>query len=316
MNAQKIPVGISACLMGQEVRYNGGHKRSVFCSKDLTPYFEYRTYCPEMAIGMGVPRPTIRLQGDFNNPQVVGTKNADLNVTKPLGAYSQEQARKMSDLSGFIFMKDSPSCGAFTTKVYTDNGVHQKRRGGIFASAVMAENPNLPVEEGGRLNDPVLRESFIARVYIYNTIRLMTEAGVTPRQLVDFHSTLKYFAMSYGQRLYKQLGQIVAAAGVGCFEGVWRHYVSALMSGTRKAPNRKGHTNALYHLLGYLKKDVPGPFRQELAASIDEYRKRIVPLAVPMKLVGHYLEHYASDYIRQQVYLQPYPAELGLRNAL
>ncbi len=222
----------------------------------------------------------------------------------------------MDDLSGFIFMKNSPSCGLYSTKVYTEKGIHQKKRGGIFATAVVKAHPNLPVEEEGRLNDPVLRESFIARVFIYDQIRQMGELGVTPAAVVSFHSKLKYLVMSYGQPLYVQLGRIVARAGVGAIDDVWQEYVSALMQGTQKAPNRKGHSNALYHLLGYLKKDLAGGVRQELAESIEEYRRDIVPLAVPMKLLGHYIGHSSSDYIREQVYLKPYPRELGLRNAL
>ena len=316
MQERKIPIGISACLMGQEVRYNGGHKRSVFCLRNLAPYVDYRTFCPEVAIGMGVPRPAVRLQVDFDAPRVVASDGGALDVTDDLARYSHEAALSMGDLSGFIFMKNSPSCGLYSTKVYTEKGIHQKKRGGIFASAVTEAHPNLPVEEEGRLNDPVLRESFIARVFIYDQIRQMSEQGIKPSVMVSFHSKLKYLVMSYGQPLYTQLGRIVARAGVGDVGDVWQEYISTLMQGTQKAPNRRGHSNALYHLLGYLKKDLSGDIRQELAESIEEYRRDLVPLAVPMKLLGHYISHSSSEYIREQVYLSPYPRELGLRNAL
>lgn len=313
---QKIPIGISACLLGEEVRYNGGHKRSVFCIRDLAPYFDYQPVCPEVAIGLGIPRPAIRLQGDFDAPRVVGSGDNTIDVTDELSGYSVSQAEMGTELSGFIFMKNSPSCGLYSAKVYTDKGVHPKKRAGIFAAELVKANPNLPVEEEGRLNDPVLRESFIARVFVYHEIRMQAKAGKSAAKLVALHSRLKYFVMSYGNPIYKKLGQLVANAGVGDINDVWDEYVSELMAGTRKAPNHKGHSNVLYHLLGYLNKEVSGPFRQELVGAIEEYRQRQVPLAVPMKLLGHYLDHYASDYIRQQFYLRPHPRALGLRNAL
>lgn len=318
MSESRIPVGISACLLGQEVRYNGGHKRSLFCIRDLAPYFEFTPYCPEVAIGMGIPRPTIRLQGDFDQPQVVGSDDQTLNVTEPMREYSAKTAPEMTAYSGFIFMKNSPSCGLYSAKVYTDKGyVHQQgKRAGIFAEAVVAANPNLPVEEEGRLNDPVLRESFIARVFVYHEIKTQALTGKTPGKLVALHSRLKYFSMAYSQTLYKKLGQLVATAGNGDIEALWDEYVTELMQGTRKAPNHRGHSNVLYHLLGYVNDEVTGSLRQELVEAIEEYRNHQVPLAVPMKLIGHYLEHYASDYIKQQFYLRPYPKELGLRNAL
>ncbi|HEY7771534.1 MAG TPA: DUF523 and DUF1722 domain-containing protein [Marinagarivorans sp.] len=313
---QKIPIGISACLLGEEVRYNGGHKRSVFCIRDLAPYFDYQPVCPEVAIGLGIPRPAIRLQGDFDEPRVVGSDKKDIDVTDALRDYSKQQAPMGAQLSGFIFMKNSPSCGLYSAKVYTEKGVHPKKRAGIFAEQLVAANPNLPVEEEGRLNDPVLRESFIARVFVYHEIRGLEKSGISAAKLVALHSRLKYFVMSYGNTIYKALGQLVARAGVGDIREVWAEYVAELMAGTRKAPNHRGHSNVLYHLLGYLNEEVSGSFRQELVEAIEEYRKRQVPLAVPMKLLGHYLDHYASDYIRQQFYLRPHPRELGLRNAL
>ena len=313
---QKIPVGISACLMGQEVRFNGGHKRSLFCLQTLAPYFEFTAECPEMAIGLGVPRPAIRLSGDFEHPDVIGSDNSDINVTAALTQYSQQRAAMGGALSGYIFMKDSPSCGLYSAKVYTATGVHAKKRAGIFAAALVAAHPNLPVEEEGRLNDSVLRENFIARVYVYHRLKALEAEGISAAKLVALHSQLKFFVMSYSQKLYKQLGQMVAKAGVGEIADVWSEYVRELMAGTRKAHNHRGHSNTLYHLLGYLKENVPSEFRRELAVAIEEYRSHEVPLAVPMELLSHYLDHYASDYIRQQVYLQPHPRALGLRNSL
>lgn len=312
----QVPVGISACLMGHEVRYNGGHKRSVFCLKALSEYFNFETVCPEVAIGMGTPRPAIRMKGSFEQPRIVASDGGDLDVTEALNNYSSQQANMADRLSGFIFMKNSPSCGLYSAKVYTDKGVHPKKRAGVFAQAITQHCPNLPVEEEGRLNDPILRESFIARVYVYHELRMLADSGKTAAKLVAFHSRLKYFVMSYGQDLYKTLGRLVARAGVGDIQAVWAEYETGLMQGTKKPPSHNGHSNVLYHLLGYVNDEVKGPLRQELVEAIEEYRQHQVPLAVPMKLLGHYLDHYASDYIKQQVYLRPHPKALGLRNAL
>ncbi len=312
-----IPVGISGCLLGQNVRYNGGHKRSAFCVDNLAEYFDFKPVCPEMAIGLGVPRPTIKLQGDFQSPRLVSSQDGLLDVTDAMVEFAEAQALQADSLSGFIFMRDSPSCGLYSTKVYNpSNGLYPKRRAGLFAEAIVAANPRLPVEEEGRLNDAVLRENFIARVFVYQALKTVLATGAHARSLVAVHSQLKFFVMAYGQPLYRTLGQLVARAGVGDPQSVWNQYLDTLMTATRKAPNKKGHTNVLFHLLGYLKKDVASHLRQPLASAIEEYRLGQVPLAVPMALVGHYLEHYASDYIRQQLYLRPYPAALGLRNAI
>ncbi len=314
----KIPVGISSCLLGESVRYNGGHKHSRFCTEQLANYFEFRSFCPEVAIGLGIPREPIRLQGDWTQPRVVGTNDASKDVTQPLIDYSHEVADgfERSPVSAYIFMKDSPSCAVYSAKVYTDKGVHQKKRAGIFANIIRERFPLLPVEEAGRLNDAVLRENFIARVYVYHEWQILISEPLSAAKLVDFHSRHKYFVMSYSQSLYKTLGHLVADAGSGDIDQRAKDYIQALMQGTEKPPSKKGHVNVLYHLVGYLREQVPGGIRQDLTEAIEDYRKGIVPLAVPMKLMTHYIDNYAGDYIRAQNYLNPYPYELGLRNAV
>lgn len=314
---QLIPVGISSCLLGQEVRYNGGHKHSRFCTDTLSEYFEFRPYCPEVAIGMGIPRETIRLVGDWDAPRAVGTKSGDLDVTDALNTYAKEVATQVGDLCGYIFMKDSPSCGVFSTKVYNEKGGPQPgKRSGLYAAQIIAKNPLLPVEEEGRLNDPKLRENFIARVFLLTDWKRTVEPTKKAKALVDFHSRYKYFVMSHGQPLYKSLGALVAKAGEGDPSANCDKYIATMMSSTMKPPSMKGHTNVLYHMVGYLRENVPGAIRQDLVQSIEDYRLGVVPLAVPLKLVQHYLDHHACEYIRTQSYINPYPYELGLRNAL
>lgn len=313
---KKILVGISSCLLGESVRYNGGHKHSRYCTEQLAEHFEFRAFCPEVAIGLGIPREPIRLQGEFDQPRVVGTVHQDKDVTDDLLEYADAVAADAQALCGYIFMKDSPSCGLYSTKVYGDKGTYPKKRAGIFAERLLQHLPLLPVEEAGRLNDPVLRENFIARVFFYADWRRSMEINPTAAKLVAFHSRHKYFAMSYSQKLYRTLGRLVADAGHGGIELNARQYIECFLTSTQKAPSRKGHVNVLYHLVGYLKKTVPGGIRQDLTAAIEDYRQNVVPLAVPMKLMTHYIDNYASEYIQQQSYLSPYPYGLGLRNSI
>lgn len=311
-----IPVGISSCLLGQQVRYNGGHKHDEFCTQVLGRYFQFTPYCPEVAIGMGIPREPIRLVGDLEEARALGTVHPEMDFTEPLLGYADSVRPGMDILRGYIFMKDSPSCGLYSTKIYgAKGGVALGKRAGLFAGRLQMHFPLLPMEESGRLHDPALRENFIARVYVYD--RWMRQApGMTPHKLVEFHSQHKYFVMSFSQKLYRELGALVAKAGLGDSEQLAQDYIARLMTGTRKPPTHKGHVNVLYHMVGYLRKTVPGGIRQDLARAIEEYRLRQVPLAVPLKLMQHYLDNYASDYIRRQTYLNPYPYELGLRNLI
>lgn len=311
-----IPVGISACLLGQEVRYNGGHKHSEFCTQVLGRYFSFAAFCPEVAIGLGVPRETIRLIGNLEHARALGTATRELDVTAPLTDYADSVSPEVGNLRGYIFMKDSPSCGLFSAKIYSDKGAPLGKQAGLFAGRLRILFPLMPMEESGRLNDPALRENFVARVYVYDRWVRQMENGTTAHKLVEFHSQHKYFVMSFSQKLYRELGALVARAGASDLLALSQDYITRLMLGTQKPPTHKGHVNVLYHMVGYLREWVPGGIRQDLARSIEEYRLRQVPLAVPMKLMQHYLDNYASDYIRQQTYLNPYPYELGLRNQI
>lgn len=312
----KIPVGISSCLLGEEVRYNGGHKHQRYCTEVLSEYFDFQSFCPEVAIGMGIPREPIRLVGGLASPRAVGTKTAEVDVTDQLLDYAESMAGLASACSGFIWMKDSPSCGLFSTKVYQKDGAPPAKRAGLVAAVVRERLPLLPMEEGGRLNDSVLRENFITRVLIYHQWKQMLRSPLSPSALVDFHSRHKYLVMSYGQALYKTLGRMVARAGSAPIDDLGRVYIESFMKGTEAAPTRAGHVNVLFHLLGYLKEVVPGGIRQDLVQAIEEYRTELVPLAVPMKMMSHYIDNYASSYVKQQSYLSPHPFELGLRNTL
>ncbi len=315
--AEKIPVGISACLMGEEVRYNGGHKLSRYCMNVLSDAFDFVPTCPEMAIGLGVPRPTIRLVGDVSNPRVQGSDDASLDVTEKMHEYSERRIPDLAHLSGYIFIKDSPSCGVFRVKVYQPNGhPAEERRAGIFADHVMRTYPQLPVEEEGRLNDPPLRENFVLRVFAHRDWQQNVRSNAATKSLVDFHSRYKYVLMAHSQGYYESLGRLVARAGTADLTDLKKRYFVDFMQALANPATRKNHTNVLLHILGYLKRDVPGTARQELVNVINQYHQGFVPLAVPVTLLKHYVDQYGTDYIRMQAYLNPYPLELGLRNAI
>lgn len=313
---EKIAVGISSCLLGEEVRYNGGHKHDAYCTSVLARYFDFKSFCPEVAIGLGVPRQTIRLVGEVGAARVVGTQDPSFDVTDRLAFYADSVLDSVADLRGYIFMKDSPSCGLYSAKVYSEKGAPIGKGPGLYAGRLRERFPLLPMEESGRLNDPGLRENFIARVFFYDRWLRDVAADPSAQKLVAFHSRHKYFVMSYGQKLYRETGGLVARAGCGELQQLLADYIEKIMLGTAKPPTRKGHVNVLSHMVGYLRETVPGGIRQDLIKAIDEYRTGQVPLAVPMKLMQHYLDNYASDYIKQQTYLHPYPFELGLRNTI
>ncbi len=312
-----IKIGISACLLGNPVRFNGGHKQSQLCSATLAQYFEFVPACPEVAIGLGTPRQPIRLVGDPANPQARGSVDANLEVTDALRSYGEQLASQLTDISGYILMQKSPSCGMERVKVYQPNG-HPAEGGGsgIFAAALMRSLPNLPIEEDGRLNDPVLRENFLTRVYAYAAWQQLLSDGLTPKGLLGFHARYKYQLMASSPRDYRELGRRLGQRRSQPLTEFANEYFSDLMQALRQPANRGTHCNVLQHLSGYFKRQLSTPDRQELQKIIQQYRAGVVPLVVPLTLLKHYLRHYPHAYLTQQVYLQPHPEELSLRNAI
>ena len=312
-----IKVGISACLLGAPVRFNGGHKKSHLCKDVLSQYFTYVSVCPEQAIGLGTPREPIRLVGDTDKPRAVGTVNPELDVTDALTAYGQRTAAELTDLCGFILMQKSPSCGMERVKVYQYSG-HTAEHGGVglFAAALMRAQPNLPVEEDGRLNDPVLRENFITRVFAYAEWQQLLSSGLTRRKLYDFHARYKYQLMANSPADCSALGRLLASNHQLRLGILATQYFSKFMSALKKIANRGSHTNVLQHISGYIKRSLPADERQELQALISQYRSGIVPLIVPLTLLKHHFKRHPDRYIAEQVYLQPHPENLSLRNAI
>ena len=312
-----IKVGISACLLGEPVRFNGGHKESRLCSETLARHFEFVPVCPEVAIGLGTPRQPIRLVGDPDHPRAVGSVHAELDVTDALTAYGQQVATELHDICGFVLMQKSPSCGMERVKVYQANG-HPIEGGGsgLFAHALMQARPDLPIEEDGRLNDPVLRENFLTRIFAYAEWQRLVASGVTRKALVEFHSRYKYQLMATDPVQYKALGRLVATVGKQPLEAFAPSYFSQMMAALKKTASRGTHTNVLQHLSGYLKRDLGTQDKQELQRLIDQYREGVVPLVVPMTLLKHHFRRHPDRYVATQVYLQPHPEDLSLRNGI
>ncbi|WP_213875276.1 DUF523 and DUF1722 domain-containing protein [Pseudomonas sp. dw_358] len=315
--APKPRLAISACLMGDEVRYNAGHKQSLLCRDALAEHFDFARICPEVAIGLGIPREPIRLVGEPASPRVVGTVNTQLDVTEPLQTYGQKMADELEDICGYIFMQKSPSCGLERVKVYRDNGAPQPGGGrGAYAQAFCAARPDLPVEEEGRLNDPVLRENFLVRVFAYADWQHLLKDGLSRRALTEFHARYKYQLMANNPPQYKALGKLLGSMGDADAREIGPRYFSHLMTALKRCATRGTHSNVLLHLSGYLKHHIDAADKQELLHLIDQYREGIVPLVVPLTLLKHQFRRHPDPYIAQQVYLQPHPENLSLRNAI
>ena len=314
--AERIPVGVSSCLLGAAVRYDGGHKHDAFVTRVLGRYFSYVAWCPEALAGLGVPRPPVRLAGDPGEPRAVRVSDPSVDVTDALLEVARHEVPEMGALRGYIFKRGSPSCGIERVKVYGEPGKSPRMGRGVFARAVMSAYPLLPCEEEGRLNDPALRESFVERVFALDRwLRAMAD-GCTPGRLVAFHTRHKLLLLSHSEAHYRAAGRLVADAGRRGRESLAREYLSAFMEGMRRRATRRRHTNVLQHLAGYLKRSIDSGDRQSLAAIIEEYRVGTVPLVVPIRFLRHHFRRAPDRYVELQHYLEPCPDDLGLRNHL
>ncbi|AWB65405.1 hypothetical protein C2869_02670 [Saccharobesus litoralis] len=312
--SEQIQLGISACLMGEKVRFDSGHKRSHFCVEELGKHVKYQAFCPEVAVGMPVPRPTIR-QIRKQDMIHVARPDGSGDVTEAMQAYGKKVAAKMQHLSGYVFCAKSPSCGMERVKVYHENGSGSESVGvGVFAAEVMRANPLMPCEESGRLNDAIIRENFVMRVFTYHKWQCLVETGLTKGKIIQFHSQHKYLLMAHSLKAYKELGQLLAQADFDV-QTTASLYIAGLMAGLKNKATRRSHTNTLQHLQGYFKKELNKWQKAELSEQIRDYRNGLVPLLAPLTLLKHYLLAHPKAYLQSQVYLDPYPADLKLRYA-
>ncbi len=312
----RIPVGISQCLLGEEVRYNGGHKLSRFCRDQLGEWFRYVDICPEVEIGLGVPREPMRLVETEGQIRVLQIKDSTQDYTDRLEGLAEKYRERISHLCGYIFMQNSPSCGAFRTKVYHPNGNVQHTDGqGAFAARVQQYMPWLPVEESGRLSDAGLCENFVTRVFVFSELKAMKAAGLSRKSIIDFHARHKYLLMAHSQRYYKLVGKLLSRAGAYSVATLALRYEKLLLSGLKSVAGRKGHTNALQHMQGYVSAGLSAEQRADLTRLIESYKAGEVPLIAPLVLLRHYAG-LGGEYFQKQIYLQPHPKSLGLYNSI
>jgi uncharacterized protein YbgA (DUF1722 family)/uncharacterized protein YbbK (DUF523 family) len=314
---EKIRLGISACLLGESVRFDGGHKLDRFITDTLGQYVEFVPVCPEVECGLGVPREAMRLVGDLKAPRLMTVRTkADLTERMVAWARKRVQELEQENLCGFIFKSKSPSSGMERVKVYSEppQGAPVTRGVGLFARAFMEHFPLLPVEDEGRLHDPVLRENFIERLFVGQRWRELLTARPTLGGLVAFHTRHKLLILSHSTRHYRELGKLVARAKELPVQELYEHYQSQLMEALRLKTTPKKNTNVLHHLMGYFKKDLSPDEKQELLGIIDYYHQGYLPLVVPVTLINHYVRKYRQPYLQEQFYLHPHPVELQLRN--
>lgn len=309
---EEIKIGISACLTGQQVRFDKSHKRSNFCMDELSKFVSFVPHCPEVAVGLPVPRPTVR---QIKKDDVIHVSRPDgsMEVAEALKEFGEQIAHQSDSLSGFIFCAKSPSCGMERVKVYSEEGHLLNNDGiGVFAEQIMKHNPLLPCEENGRLNDALIRENFVTRVLVYKQWQNLVESGVTKHKLCQFHAKHKYLLMAHHPVVYKELGRYLAQSEEA-IELLADGYIAGLMKGLQKKATRKTHCNTLQHLLGYFKRELSKEQKQEMVEQIEGYRKGLLPLLAPLTLLKHYLREFPKPYLQGQSYFDPYPAELRLR---
>jgi uncharacterized protein YbgA (DUF1722 family)/uncharacterized protein YbbK (DUF523 family) len=313
--SEKIRIGISSCLLGAMVRYDGGHQLDRYLRDTLGTYFEYVPVCPEVEMGLPTPRDTLRLVETAEGTRLVFSRTGE-DITGPMLAWAQQRVRELEgeNLCGFIFKAKSPSSGMERVKLYDRNGVPAKKGVGLFARTFMEHYPLLPVEEDGRMHDPHLRENFIECVFVFKRWRDLLATGATPAGVVDFHARHKLLLLSHSPELYRELGKLVAQAGKRPLEELLGTYQGLLMKAMRLHASVRKQVNVLHHMLGYFKRQLSADEKQEMLSLIELYRQGSVPLIVPVTLVNHYVRKYREPYLSRQFYLQPHPAELQLRN--
>jgi uncharacterized protein YbgA (DUF1722 family)/uncharacterized protein YbbK (DUF523 family) len=315
MEMLRIRVGVSTCLLGENVRFDGGHKLDTLITAVLGQYFEWVSVCPEMEIGLGAPRESLRLKASAEGPRLVAVKSgSDHTLAMANWAVKRLEELALLNLQGYILKKGSPSCGMERVRVYGESGMAQRTGSGIFAGMLLHRFPVLPVEEEGRLHDVGIRENFVERVFACQRWQEFVKGKPKPRDLVAFHTRNKLALSSHSDGHFRSMGRLVADAGKGKMAEVLDQYGRLFMETLRVRATPRKHANVLYHILGFLKNELDAGDKVELAATIEEYRKDLVPLIVPLTLLSHHLRRHPVPWVQDQTYLNPYPAELMLRN--
>jgi uncharacterized protein YbgA (DUF1722 family)/uncharacterized protein YbbK (DUF523 family) len=311
----KIKIGISSCLVGERVRYDGGHKQDYYLTDTFGKYVAWVPVCPEVEYGLSVPRESMRLEGSPDNPRLV-TRVSRVDHSAGMKQWANSRLKKLAkeELCGFIFKSRSPSSGIRSVKVYTESGMPSKKGRGIFGGAFMDRFPLIPVEDDGRLHDPALRENFIELVFVFKRWRDVMGRDPKMGALVAFHTDHKLLIMAHSQKHYTELGRIVANPNRQKPKDVVSQYINLLMEALKLLATVKKNTNVLMHIMGYFKKQISSDEKKEMLQVIQNYHSGLVPLIAPIILINHYVRKYEEPYLKKQHYLNPHPIELMLRN--
>ncbi len=312
---EKIKLGISACLLGENVRYDGSHKLDRFLTDTLGQYVEYIPVCPEVECGLGVPRESMHLEGDPKSLRLV-TIRTKQDMTDRMTKWAQKRVVQLEKegLCGFIFKSGSPSSGMEGVKVYNEKGMSVRKGVGIFARIFIEHFRPLPVEDEERLHDPKLRDNFIERIFALKRWRRVLERKKSRGNVVDFHTSHKLLILSHSPTYYQTMGKLVAKAKDLPLKELYQKYQTLLVECLYLKTSPKKNANVLRHMMGYLKEQLSSDEKQELLEVFDFYRRGHVPLIVPTTIINHYIRKYSQPYLKQQVYLNPHPLELQLRN--
>ncbi len=313
----KIKIGVSSCLIGEKVRWNGDHKQNRYVKDTLSQYFEYVPVCPEVEVGMGTPRETVALYGDLEKTKMI-SKKTQTDWTSRMNKYSKDRIKRLGgeDLCGYIFKSKSPSCGLARIPVYDESDSSKARhRSGLFADAFMKANPLVPTEDEGRLTDPRFRENFIIRVFSFARLKSeLLNRKARPGDIVKFHTRHKFLLLAHSRKHYQTLGKIVAEVKDHPWNRVLSSYIFAFMEALTLKSTPKKNTDVLMHMMGFLKKLLTKEEKKDLLDAIEDYRNELIPLIVPVTLVRHQVKKHNIEYLLDQVYLNPHPKELMLRN--
>jgi uncharacterized protein YbgA (DUF1722 family)/uncharacterized protein YbbK (DUF523 family) len=310
-------LGISSCLIGEKVRYDGGHKHDSYLTQTLARYFELVPFCPERSIGLPTPRNPIRLVSAPGSSAIhaVEVHDASLDYTEKPDRYARQVSAELSEFCGYIVKRDSPSCGMEGVSVHEGETVPPVRRGvGVFTARLMAERPGLPFEDEGRLADPLLRQNFICRIFTMARWQEMKAEGLVKQRLLEFHARHKFLILAHHEATYRELGRILSDLSAADVESIAATYLDLLMQGLRHLVSPGKHANVLMHLMGFVKDRLSPEEKSALLRLIDAHQRGEVPVMTPINLLNQLLQRYPHEYISRQYYLRPAPAELMLSN--
>lgn len=302
--------------MGEPVRYDGAHRRDDWLVDCLGAFVEYRAYCPEVSIGLGVPRPPIRLVKGDSGTRVLGVSDAGWDLTAPLREFALELLPQLAEASAYVFKSRSPSCGLANVPRFDRLGNAVEPGAGAVAAVISERLPGLPLEEEAQLQDPLRREHFVARVFARQRWLTLVKQDPGPSELITFHARHKYQLMAHSVAAYSDLGRLLSDFSKTGMRSILAAYERGFMRALARGVTRGGHVNVLQHLMGYLKRVLPQAEKARLGDAIERYRLGEVPLAEPLRLLLACFQHHSDEYIAAQTYLDPYPQALGLRNAI